>query len=58
VVADLGGKDQLSSVEAVLVETFSGLAVQIDDCNTRALLGEKIDLVARVTRTEGTVFSA
>jgi hypothetical protein len=43
VTADLGGRDQLSAVEAMLVEAFAGVWVMIDDFNTRALLGEKVD---------------
>jgi hypothetical protein len=43
VTADLGGRDQLSAVEATLVEAFAGCAVMVDDYNTRALLGERPD---------------
>jgi hypothetical protein len=43
VTADLGGRDQLSAVEATLVESFAGIAVMLDDFNLRTLLGEKAD---------------
>jgi hypothetical protein len=43
VTADLGGRDQLSAVEATLVESFAGIAVMLDDYNVRTLLGEKVD---------------
>jgi hypothetical protein len=46
VTADLGGRDRLSAVEAMLIESYAGLAVQVDDYNTHVLLGEKIDTVA------------
>jgi len=42
--SDLGGKDQLSTVEAALIEAFAGATVHVHDLNARLLLGQKIDL--------------
>lgn len=41
---DLGGKDQLSTVEVALIEAFAGATVHVHDLNARLLLGQKIDL--------------
>jgi hypothetical protein len=43
VTADLGGRDQVSAVEAALIESFAGVVVMLDDMNVRTLLGEKPD---------------
>ena len=42
--ADLGGVDQLSTIEIDLVEAFANSAAALDNLNVRLLLGEKIDL--------------
>ncbi len=42
--ADLGGRDQLSTVELSLIEGFVGATVVMNDLNTRLALGQKIDL--------------
>ncbi|MEJ0076852.1 MAG: hypothetical protein WDO17_15650 [Alphaproteobacteria bacterium] len=42
--SDLGGKDQLSTVEVALIEAFAGATVHVHDLNARLLLGQKIDL--------------
>ena len=42
--ADLGGRDQLSTIERALVEGFAGAAVTLYHLNTKLALGEKIDL--------------
>jgi hypothetical protein len=42
--ADLGGSDQLSTIERQLVEAFAGAAVTLQHLNTQLALGEKIDL--------------
>jgi hypothetical protein len=42
--ADLGGRDQLSTIERALVEGFVGAAVTMYNLNTRLALGETIDL--------------
>src|SRR5947207_885209 len=42
--ADLGGRDQLSAIELVLIEAFAGVAVMLQHLNTRLALGQEIDL--------------
>ena len=42
--ADLGGRDQLSTIELVLIEAFAGAAVTLQHLNTRLALGQEIDL--------------
>jgi hypothetical protein len=42
--ADLGGHDQLSTIECALVEAFAGAAVTLHNLNTRLALGEEINL--------------
>jgi hypothetical protein len=42
--ADLGGRDQLSTIEVALVEAFAGAAVTLNNLNTRLALGQPIDL--------------
>jgi hypothetical protein len=44
IAADLGGSDQLSTIECQLIEAFAGACVQMQHLNTRLALGEKIDL--------------
>ena len=46
IAADLGGEDQLSTVQRHLVEAFAGAAIHVNDINARLLLGEQIDIVA------------
>jgi hypothetical protein len=46
VAADLGGEDQLSTVQKHLVEAFAGCAITVNAINTRSLLGEPVDIVA------------
>jgi len=42
--ADLGGRDQLSTIQLALIEAFAGAAVTLQHLNTRLALGEEIDL--------------
>jgi hypothetical protein len=42
--ADMGGHDQLSTIEVALVEAFAGAAVTLNNLNTRLALGQEIDL--------------
>ena len=42
--ADLGGRDQLSTIQLVLIEAFAGAAVTLQHLNTRLALGQEIDL--------------
>jgi hypothetical protein len=41
---DLGGRDQLSTIERALVQAFAGACITLQNLNTRLLLGETIDL--------------
>ena len=45
ITSDLGGEDQLSTVQRHLVEAFAGVAVHMHDLNARLLLGEQIDII-------------
>jgi hypothetical protein len=49
VISDLGGADQLTTVERELVEAFCGVAVNVRDLNARLLAGEDIDLSEQAT---------
>jgi hypothetical protein len=42
--ADLGGRDQLSTIERALIEAFAGAAVILHHLNTQFALGQQIDL--------------
>jgi hypothetical protein len=42
--ADLGGHDQLSTIERALVEAFAGACVTLQHLNTQLALGQSIDL--------------
>lgn len=46
---DLGGSDNLSTVEIELAEAFAGAAVNVRDLNARLLLGQNIDLAEQVS---------
>jgi hypothetical protein len=46
ITADLGGKENLSTVQKLLIEAMAGTAVTLNDINARALRGEAIDLPA------------
>ena len=44
IAADMGGEDELSTIQRHLIEAFAGAAVHVSDLNARLLLGEKVDL--------------
>ena len=46
IAQDLGGQDQLSTVQRHLVEAFAGAAVHVHDLNARLLLGQEVDILA------------
>jgi hypothetical protein len=46
ITADLGGKDNLTTVQRLLIEALAGTALTLNDINARALRGESIDLPA------------
>jgi hypothetical protein len=41
---DLGGADQLSTIERTLVEAYAGAAVTLQHLNTQLALGQEINL--------------
>jgi hypothetical protein len=45
IAVDLGGEDQLSTVQKHLVLAFAGIALHLGDCNARLLLGEAINIL-------------
>jgi hypothetical protein len=53
--ADLGGRDQLSTIERALVEAFAGAAVTLHNLNTRLALGEQINLSEHATAVSAMV---
>jgi hypothetical protein len=46
IIADLGGAEVLTTVQHHLVEAFAGAAIQVDDLNTRLLMGQQVDILA------------
>jgi hypothetical protein len=46
IAQDLGGHDQLSTIQRHLVEAFAGAAVHVHDLNARLLLGQEVDILA------------
>ena len=49
ITTDLGGEDQLSTVQRHLVEAFAGAAVHVHDLNARLLLGQEVDIAAHAS---------
>lgn len=45
IIADLGGQDNLSTVQVALVEAFAGAALTVQHNNARLLLGNAVDLM-------------
>jgi hypothetical protein len=45
IVADLGGEDQLTTVQRHLIEAFAGASITVDNLNARLLLGEKLEFL-------------
>jgi hypothetical protein len=43
VEADLGGADQLSTVQRTLIQAFAGSTIAMNNLNMRALLGQDVD---------------
>jgi hypothetical protein len=44
IATDLGGRDQLSTIEVCLIEGFAGAYVGLANINTKLALGQAIDL--------------
>lgn len=55
IAADLGGLDQLSTVQRHLVEAFAGCAVVLQSINARILKGEPVDLSDQSTAASSLV---
>lgn len=53
--ADMGGHDQLSTIEVALIEAFAGAAVTLNNLNTRLALGQEIDLSQHAQAVSGMV---
>jgi hypothetical protein len=53
--ADLGGADQLSTIERSLIEGFAGAAVTLQHLNTKLALGQPIDLSEHAQAVSGMV---
>jgi hypothetical protein len=49
IAEDLGGIDQLSTVQKHLVEAFAGAALSVNDLNMKLLLGKEIDILEQST---------
>lgn len=45
IAADLGGEDNLTTLERHLIEAFAGAATHVHDLNARSLKGEKVDVL-------------
>jgi hypothetical protein len=52
---DLGGADQLSTIERALIEGFAGACVSLQHLNTKLALGEEIDLGQHATAVSALV---
>jgi|SRR6516162_2775661 len=48
ITADLGGPDELSTVEKALIQDFAGVSIHKADLNARLLQGDPIDLQEHV----------
>ncbi len=44
IAQDMGGEDQLSTIQRYLVEAFAGAAVHVNSLNAQLVLGEDVDL--------------
>jgi hypothetical protein len=44
--ADLGGEENLTTVQRYLIHAFAGCVITLDDLNNRALAGQDVDLFA------------
>ena len=44
VIQDAGGEREISAVQRELIEAFAGVAIRVNDLNTRGLAGQPVDL--------------
>jgi hypothetical protein len=49
IAQDLGGEENLTTVQKHLVEAFAGAAIHVNELNTKLLLGDKVDLISHST---------
>jgi hypothetical protein len=55
IASDLGGRDAISAIEAVLIEAFCGSAVVLDGLNAKLLLAQNIDVAEHAAVVSGLV---
>jgi hypothetical protein len=44
VIRDVGGESEISAVQRELIEAFCGIAIRLNDLNSRGLAGQPVDL--------------
>ena len=44
IIADAGGESEISTIQRTLIDAFCGVAIQLNDLNTKGLLGQPVDL--------------
>jgi hypothetical protein len=44
VIQDAGGESEISTVQRELIEAFAGVAIRVNDLNTRGLAGQPVNL--------------
>jgi hypothetical protein len=44
IIADAGGESEISTVQRTLINAFCGVAIRLNDLNTKGLLGQPVDL--------------
>ena len=44
VIQDVGGEREISAVQRELIEAFAGVAIRVNDLNSRGLAGQPVDL--------------
>jgi hypothetical protein len=44
IIADAGGESEISTVQRTLIDAFCGVAIRLNDLNTKGLLGQPVDL--------------
>ena len=49
IATDLGGENNLTTVQRYLVDAFAGAAIHVNHLNARMLLGEEVDLTQHAT---------
>jgi hypothetical protein len=44
IIADAGGESEITTVKRTLIDAFCGVAIRLNDLNTKGLLGQPVDL--------------